>query len=606
MLHEYVMTCEVCQRVKRQFSARPVPTLHLPVAPPWSYFILDHHGPYPPSYGHGHSEETCNHPYKYVLTVVDSSSLWLELIPVENTEAETTFRAIYDRVISRVGLPAGLAFQSDLGSAYTSRLGALFASTFGIKQFLSTFYHHQSNSRAENIAVIVHQSLKALCREQPSSWARHLSAVEMAYRATATSSTHLSPYEVCFGRPMIIGVDRSLCAARPEVPSTDAYAEDIRIKLKIFEDIAMQNSKDAAFQHAARPNEKSVEPSFKNGDKVLLFDPSVKKNENSKLKLRWSGPHFIVNTLPGYNYKLKHVATGKELKNPVHASRLRPFRELDNDYRLTGSNSNIVLFSVTTGKRRVDVQIKIGDVTKTDCQVLVHPYNKNLQPCHPLISNEIGPEIKVDFSVNNTGPLIASEAGYLSRKVSKVYHVVHDDSVDSELLERVRSTVTSCLDHANHVDGMSSIAFPLANATASNVWTLAQAYAAAIRQWSNVDDDNVILRRIEFVANRILEADVFATVFREILTISEERKNDEIDNLSPGVNLPISDTNSQGDWHTIERILRHRKRKGGDEYLVKWEETGTTSWVKRRDVTDAALQEYYNSRKQRRKKRTRS
>ena len=153
---------------------------------------------------------------------------------------------------------------------------------------------------------------------------------------------------------------------------------------------------------------------------------------------------------------------------------------------------------------------------------------------------------------------------------------------------------------------MSSIAFPLANATASNVWTLAQAYAAAIHQWSNVDDDNVILRRIEFVANRILEADVFATVFREILTISEERKNDEIDNLSPGVNLPISDTNSQGDWHTIERILRHRKRKGGDEYLVKWEETGTTSWVKRRDVTDAALQEYYNSRKQRRKKRIRS
>ena len=243
-------------------------------------------------------------------------------------------------------------------------------------------------------------------------------------------------------------------------------------------------------------------------------------------------------------------------------------------------------------------------MTKTDCQVLVHPYNRNLQPISSVIDSEIGPEIMVDFLAGDTGPIV-TEAGYLGHTVSKIYHVVHDESV--ELPEQ--RLVTRCLDQAV-VDGKHSIAFPLAIAPASDMWTLAHAYAIAVRQWVNGDANNIVLRRIEFVATKTIDADVLATVFREVLlAVQSEKLNDDDDNLDPGIDLPISGNNagdnSQGDWHTIERILRHRRRKGGDEFLVKWEETGTTSWVKRRDVTDAALQEYYKNRKQRKRRKSR-
>jgi hypothetical protein len=39
----------------------------------------------------------------------------------------------------------------------------------------------------------------------------------------------------------------------------------------------------------------------------------------------------------------------------------------------------------------------------------------------------------------------------------------------------------------------------------------------------------------------------------------------------------------------IEKILKRRKRSGRDEFLVQWKGTEETSWVKRQDLTPAAL-----------------
>jgi len=311
----------MCQQAKRPFANKPVPTLRLPVARPLTRWIADYHGPFIASYPAGHSTSDCSHPNRYVLAIVDSTSMWVELVPTEDCSAETTFKAMFDRVISRIGLPAGICLQTDLGACFTSKLGALFAKTFGIQQYFSTAHHHQSNVRAENIAVVLHQTLKTLCAQQ-SDWSNLLSSVEMAYRSTATTNTALSPFEVVFGRPMPLPVDVSLCAACPEVTSEESYANDIRLKLQIYEQVAMQNCKDSAFRHSQKTNVQAQEPLFKAGDKVLLFDPTSRKNESAKLKLRLTGPFLIIAVLPNYNFKLKHVATAKELRRPVHASEI--------------------------------------------------------------------------------------------------------------------------------------------------------------------------------------------------------------------------------------------------------------------------------------------
>ena len=473
-LHDHIQTCETCQRIKRPYAGKTVPTVPMPVPRPLSRWIADMHGPFPASPAPGHSEKSCCLPNRYVLTVVDTSSMWPELVAVPDCTAETIFRALFDNVVSRIGLPRGIALQTDLGSAFVSKLGALWAKTFGIRQYFSTPHHHSPNNRAENIAVIIHQSLKVLCARQ-SDWSHHLSAVAMAYRATATSNLVLSPHEIIYGRPFPLPIDHTLAAADPTVPSVEAFAEDIKVKLAVYEQIAMQNAKDSALQHSQATNGKATPPTFNNGDKVLLFDPTTRKEEAGKLKLRWVGPFFIVDCLPNWNYRLKHVVKGTELKNPVHASRLRPLRELDNDYRLLGNNSNVVLFDARTAKRNTRVQIKVGDVTKTTCHVLVNQCDENGQAINTAIVNDIG-GIVVKFSDNKIGTITETESGYLYPVVRKVYHVLCSngehrglDKVFMNGLQRASVDVT-----------VDSIAFSVESN--DDHWSQAQVCAEAIKK----------------------------------------------------------------------------------------------------------------------------
>jgi hypothetical protein len=59
--------------------------------------------------------------------------------------------------------------------------------------------------------------------------------------------------------------------------------------------------------------------------------------------------------------------------------------------------------------------------------------------------------------------------------------------------------------------------------------------------------------------------------------------------------MPPVDNNAN-EWHTIDRILRHRKHKGRMQYLVKWETNDPPSWIDHADITNAALQQYYETR----------
>src|SRR5208282_1641819 len=58
------------------------------------------------------------------------------------------------------------------------------------------------------------------------------------------------------------------------------------------------------------------------------------KGECAKLKRKYLGPFLIIECRPKHNYMLKELASGKEMRRPVHANRLRSLKELPNDYRL--------------------------------------------------------------------------------------------------------------------------------------------------------------------------------------------------------------------------------------------------------------------------------
>jgi hypothetical protein len=129
----------------------------------------------------------------------------------------------------------------------------------------------------------------------------------MSHRASVTSSTGFSPYEVFFGQPM----DRELLSHQTDSSSLQAYMRDIAPKLTILHDLATQNATESAVRHPKYRNVNAKPPSFKVADKVLFFDPTTKTGQNSKLKRRWTGLHLITEVLNNLNFKLQELETGR-------------------------------------------------------------------------------------------------------------------------------------------------------------------------------------------------------------------------------------------------------------------------------------------------------
>jgi hypothetical protein len=57
------------------------------------------------------------------------------------------------------------------------------------------------------------------------------------------------------------------------------------------------------------------------------------------------------------------VLTGKELRGPIHASRLTAYIELENGYRLTQARSKPCMFAEHTSSRKISVKVIVGTVS---------------------------------------------------------------------------------------------------------------------------------------------------------------------------------------------------------------------------------------------------
>jgi hypothetical protein len=108
--------------------------------------------------------------------------------------------------------------------------------------------------------------------------------------------------------------------------------------------------------------------------------------------------------------------------------------------------------------------------------------------------------------------------------------------------------------------------------------------AQAILNFDETDDQNVrSLQRIDIMSDSLLAGDVLAAVFRNMIVVSPTQT--KVDDTTQSKSTPSS--NDQ--WYKIDAVLKRRKKKDGDLYLVKWKGSNKTSWVPRRDLSDAAI-----------------
>ena len=94
----------------------------------------------------------------------------------------------------------------------------------------------------------------------------------------------------------------------------------MRKNLAKIHELAREKLLEASDQQKRQYDIRSNTNSYRQGDKVFVFDPSKEKGISPKLQCRWSGPFEVVEKLSDLLYRVKFTNKVKV----IHHDRLKP------------------------------------------------------------------------------------------------------------------------------------------------------------------------------------------------------------------------------------------------------------------------------------------
>ena len=138
--------------------------------------------------------------YTHLLTIVDRTTRWPEVIPLRETTSVECARALIGAWISRFGIPFDIT--SDRGPQFTSALWSTISQQLGVQVHRTTAYHPQANGMVERFHRTLKSALKA--RLSGDNWIDDLPWVLLGLRVTPKEDLHSSSAELVYGEPLTI------------------------------------------------------------------------------------------------------------------------------------------------------------------------------------------------------------------------------------------------------------------------------------------------------------------------------------------------------------------------------------------------------------------
>ena len=153
LIRSVVNECEIC--ANKSYGGQNIPTGALPKdnVKPREFVAIDIVGPLP---------NVRN--YRFLLTMLDHNSRYLEAVPLQRIDATTVSKAFLNNWVYRHGPPRVL--HSDRGTQFESQVMSQALQSVGIRKSRTTPYHPQGNSCIERS----HRTLKDRLRCAGSNW----------------------------------------------------------------------------------------------------------------------------------------------------------------------------------------------------------------------------------------------------------------------------------------------------------------------------------------------------------------------------------------------------------------------------------------------------
>jgi hypothetical protein len=218
---------------------------------------------------------------------------------VDNKDAETVAKAIFENWFCKFGIPAQL--HTDGGKEFVNKLSAELFEMLNVQHSKTSPYHPQCNAQVEVFNKTVKKYLASYVDDSTLNWDKWLPALMLAYNTSYHSTIATTPFEFLFGiKPRL-----------PSLPAPDIerhhYGESFAAEqLQMLHQackLAQQAANEQGEKFKVSYEKKSAEHKFAIGQKIWLSD-TTSIGKNAKLSPNWIGPYEIVD-VNDTNTKLK-------------------------------------------------------------------------------------------------------------------------------------------------------------------------------------------------------------------------------------------------------------------------------------------------------------
>ena len=310
MVRDYVNQCVTCQSRNLQQPKTPLEE----ITPPRFCFqkiAIDTAGPYP---------ET-DQGNKYVITVIDCLSGYLEAFPVPSNSSVVVAKLLLNEIFRRYSWVETMV--SDNGSNYVSELIQEILKQGHVAHIKTSPYHPQSNGKVER----AHRTMVS-CLAKVSNrvnWDDYVPHFCGAYNTSQGATSKYSPFYLLYHRDPILPLDtllkpREKYYGEAYLPTAlETMHKSYRIVRKRLQRSAQKNQDYFKTKHRVQ------DVVFAEGDPVYL-----KNNHRiDKFSDPWLPHYRVIKKTGNYTYIIQHQVTGKSRR--AHATHLQ-LANLDNQW----------------------------------------------------------------------------------------------------------------------------------------------------------------------------------------------------------------------------------------------------------------------------------
>uniref|UniRef100_K7F0T3 Integrase catalytic domain-containing protein n=1 Tax=Pelodiscus sinensis TaxID=13735 RepID=K7F0T3_PELSI len=185
--------CATCQKFSTQGGEKTTLSAHTWAYEPFQYLQIDF------------IKLTLSCGFKYCLVIVCVFSGWVKAFPCRRANATTVVKKLATKVVPKFGIP--LKINSNKGTHFTAKILQNLCKALHIKQQFHTPYHPQSSGHVKRKNLNIKRKLSKIISNTELKWPQALPLALMHIRNTPNRKHGLTPHEILFGRPILLGFE---------------------------------------------------------------------------------------------------------------------------------------------------------------------------------------------------------------------------------------------------------------------------------------------------------------------------------------------------------------------------------------------------------------